>query len=141
MILDGITLLILGILAAPSLVLSKKPDAAELLGKMAKWQGWIGFIAFLWGLWGIIWTILAIGWIAYGLPVRWFTWLICNIIELVLGFMLGYGLIAKYALSKSEAAKEKGAKVLAKLAPMTGTLAIISLIFGVWTIIAFFLPF
>jgi hypothetical protein len=141
MILDGLTLIILGILAAPSLILSKKPDAAEKLAKIAKWQGWIGFIAFLWGLWGIIWAILTIEWIAYGWPVRWFTWFFCNIIELVLGFMLGYGLIAKYALSKSEAAKAKADQILAKLAPVQGTLAIISIIFGIWTIIAAFLPF
>jgi hypothetical protein len=141
MILDGITLIIIGILAAPQLILSKKPDAAEKLAGIAKWQGWIGFIAFIWGLWGCIWAVLTIGWIAAGWPVRWFTWFICNIIELVLGFMLGYGLISKYALSKSEAAKEKAGKILAKLAPVQGTLAIISIIFGLWTIIASFLPF
>jgi hypothetical protein len=141
MILDGITLIIIGILAAPQLILSKRPDAAETLGKIAKWQGWIGFIAFLWGLWGIIWAILTIGWIAAGWPVRWFTWLVCNVGELVLGFMLGYGLIAKYVLSKSDEAKAKADGILKKLAPVQGTFAIIAIVFGIWTIIAAFLPF
>jgi len=141
MLLDGITLIIIGILAAPQLILSKRPDAAEKLAGIAKWQGWIGFIAFLWGLWGCIWAVLTIGWIAGGWPIRWFTWMLCNIGELVLGFLLGYGLIAKYTLSKSEAAKAKGEAILKKLAPVQGTLAIIAIILGLWTIIATFLPF
>jgi hypothetical protein len=123
------------------LILSKKPDAAEKLASVAKWQGWFGLIIFVWGLWGLIWAVLSIGWIAAGWPVRWFTWLICNLGELILGFLLGYGLIAKYAFSKSEAAKAKGEQALKKLAPIQGTLAIIAIIVGLWTIIASFLPF
>jgi hypothetical protein len=141
MLLDGISLLLVGILAAPQLILSRKPNAAELLAKVAKWQGWIGIIAFVWGLWGIIWAIMTIGWIASGWPVRWFTWLVANIGQVVLGFIVGYGLIAKFALSKNEAAKAKGEQILQKLAPVQGTLAIIGIILGLWTIIASFLPF
>ncbi len=56
----GITLIILGILAAPSLLLSKKPNAKELLDKITPYQGWIGLGFCFWGLWGIIQALLNI---------------------------------------------------------------------------------
>jgi len=37
----GITLVLLSIIAVPSLILSKKPDAKELLKKIEPYQGWI----------------------------------------------------------------------------------------------------
>jgi hypothetical protein len=136
----GITLIILGILAAPSLILSRKPDADKILGKITPYQGWIGIICCLWGIYGIIWTLMGIGWMAWR-PVWWFTLLIGSIMEMILGFILGYGLIAKFIFSKSEAAKEKGAAIIAKLAPVQGTLGIIGIIVGIWVIIASFLPY
>ncbi len=134
----GITLILLSLLAAPSLFLSKKPDAARLLAKITPYQGWIGLIFCLWGIWGIISALLSVGLVALW-PIWWFTWLIGSIIEALLGFLLGYGLIAKYVLSKSEAAKAKAEQILAKLAPVQGTIAIIGIIVGLWMIIASFL--
>ena len=59
--------------------------------------------------------------------------------QAVLGFILGYGLIAKYVFSKSEEAKIKGEQLLAKLAPIQGKLGIAGIAVGVWTILASFL--
>lgn len=136
----GITLIILGILAAPSLILSRRPDADKILGKITPYQGWIGIIFCFWGIYGIIWSVTTIPLIAWA-PVWWFTLLIGSIMEMILGFILGYGLIAKFIFSRSEAAKEKGAAIIAKLAPVQGTLGIIGIIVGIWVIIASFLPF
>ncbi len=50
----GILLILLSIIAVPSLILSKKPNAKELLEKIEPYQGWIGIVFFFWGVWGII---------------------------------------------------------------------------------------
>lgn len=138
--LDGILLIILGILAVPSLLLSKKPNAKELLDKIAPFQGIIGVIFCLWGIFTLIGCILGLSWLTAA-PIYWITWLLVAIVEMVLGFLLGYGLIAKYALSKNEAAKAKGEQLLAKLAPMQGKFGIVAIILGIWMIIAYMLWF
>ncbi len=103
----GITLILLSIVAVPSLILSKRPDAKEILAKVEPYQGWIGVVFAIWGLWGIIQSILWIGYIA-DFPIWWISFLAINIVQFALGFMLGYGLINKYVLSKNETAREKG---------------------------------
>jgi len=138
----GILLIILGILAVPSLILSKKPNAKELLDKITPFQGIIGVIFCLWGVWNTIWAVIGlVGYISGGLwsIVFGLTILACSIVQAVLGFLLGYSLIAKYALSKNEAAKEKGEQLLAKLAPMQGKFGIAAIILGVWCIICSFI--
>jgi hypothetical protein len=139
-VLWGITLIILGILASPSLILSRRPDAGKVLGKITPWQGWIGIIFFFWGIWGVISSLLT-AWAIALVPVWWFTLLIGSVMEMVLGFILGYGLIAKYIFSKSETAREKGEAIIAKLAPVQGVIGIIGIIVGIWVIIASFLPY
>lgn len=133
----GITLIILGILAIPSLILSKKPDAKEILDKITPYQGWIGVVFCIWGVWGIISCILSIGWLST-FPIYWILWLLVSIVEACLGFIMGYSLIAKYALSKNEAAAQKGEQVLAKLRPLQGKLGIVAIILGVVMIISSF---
>ena len=131
----GITLIILGILASPSLLLSKKPNAKELLDKITPYQGWIGLGFCFWGVWGVIQAILNIGWIG-DWPIWWITWLASSAVEAVLGFILGYGMISRHLLSKNEQAKEKGEQLLAQLAPIQGKLGLAGIIVGVWVIIA-----
>ncbi|MFT3993164.1 MAG: hypothetical protein QM660_02565 [Dysgonomonas sp.] len=138
----GIILIVLGLLAAPSLLLSKKPNAKELLDKLVPYQGWAGVVFCIWGIWGIISTILSIGvFFSFGLwGMIWgITSLLCSLVEAVLGFLLGYPLIVQYALSKNEAAKEKGAQLLAKLQPIQGKLGLLGIIMGIWWIICSFL--
>ena len=133
----GITLIILSLIAVPSLILAKKPNAQELLDKVAPYQGWIGVVFCFWGIWGIISLLLNLGLLGYGIPgiISWVTWFLYAVVETTLGFILGYSLIVKYVLNKNEAAKEKGAQVLAKLTPLQGKLGILGLIVGAWCII------
>ncbi len=131
----GITLIILGLLAAPSLLLSKKPNAQELLDKIAPYQGWIGLLFCFWGIWGVIQAVLNIS-ILGSWPIWWITWIASAAIQAVLGFILGYGMINKLLLSKNEEAKEKGANLLRKLAPIQGKLGLIGVCIGVWVILA-----
>lgn len=134
----GITLILLSIIAVPSLILSKKPNAQELLDKVAPYQGWIGLVFCFFGVWGIISAFLNIGWLSAA-PVWWVTLLAGSVVEAALGFMLGFSMINKLLLSKNEAAKEKAAELREKLAPKQGKLGILGLIVGGWMIAASFL--
>lgn len=134
----GISLILLSIIAVPSLILSKKPNAKELLEKITPYQGWIGIVFCFWGIWGIIHTVLNMGWLA-SIPIWWSTLLAGSIVEAGLGFMLGYGLINKMLLSGSESAKQKAEKIREKIAPKQGKLGVLGLIVGAWMIIASFM--
>ncbi|KPQ19227.1 MAG: hypothetical protein HLUCCX10_03370 [Algoriphagus marincola HL-49] len=134
----GITLIILGILAAPSLLLSKKPNAQELLDKITPYQGWIGLVFCLWGVWGVISAILNMG-LLTSWPIWWITWIASSAIQAVLGFLLGYGMINKLLLSKNDDAKEKGEQLLQKLAPLQGKLGMVGIVVGAWVIVASFM--
>jgi len=134
----GLALIVLGALSAASLIVAKKPNAAELLNKITPYQGWFGIFACLWGLFGIIWALVGIGVLAWGIfgVIWWLTWLLGCVLLAVLGFILGYGLITKYVFGKNEEAKAKGDAILAKLAPLQGTLGIVAIIVGVWFVVA-----
>jgi len=131
----GITLIILGLLAVPSLLLSKKPDAKEMFEKIAPYQGWIGVVFAFWGIWGIISALLNLSMIG-SWPIYWATWLLVSVVEAALGFILGYGLIAKHALSKNAQAAAKGEELLAKLTPLQGKLGIVAIVLGIWQVIS-----
>ncbi|WP_018626825.1 hypothetical protein [Niabella aurantiaca] len=133
--LYGILLILLGILAVPSLVLSRKPEAKALLDKITPYQGWIGIVFCIWGLWGIISALLHIGWLSI-VPVTWLLWLATAGVTAALGFILGYGLIQQYALSKNKEASEKGQRLLEKLRPQQGRLGIAAIVIGILSIIA-----
>jgi len=138
--LFGITLIILGILAVPSLLLAKKPNAQELLDKITPYQGWIGLGFCFWGVWNIIRAILNLGWLT-DFPIYWVTWLAVSVVTAALGFILGYGMISKHLLSKNEEAKAKGEQLLAKLRPLQGKLGMAAIILGIWSIISSILFF
>ena len=134
----GITLVLLSIIAVPSLVLSKKPNAKELLEKIEPYQGWIGIVFCFWGVWGVISSLLNIGWLTSA-PIWWITLLAGSLIQAILGFMLGFGLINKFFLGKNEKAKEKAIELRSKIAPKQGKLGIVGIAVGIWVIVASFL--
>ncbi len=131
----GITLILLSIIAVPSLILAKKPNAKELLDKIEPYQGWIGLIFCLGGVWGVISAFLNMGWITT-FPIWWISLLAGSLVQAVLGFMLGFGMINKLLLSKNEAAQEKAEALRVKLAPKLGKLGLFGLIVGGWMIVA-----
>lgn len=134
----GITLVLLSIIAVPSLILSKKPNAKELLAKVEPYQGWIGLVFCIWGVWGIITSIINIGWMTTA-PIWWATLLAGSIVEATLGFMLGFAVINKIIIGKNESAQVKAAELRAKIAPKQGKLGVLGIIVGIWMIVASFL--
>lgn len=131
--ISGIWLLVLGILAVPSLVLAKRPDAKELLGKIAPYQGWMGAISVIYGVWGIISSVLTVSWIATW-PIYWATLLADSILLAALGLILGIGVMKTFI--KSPPAQAKLDSTLAKVAPHQGRLGLAGIGVGVWMIVA-----
>jgi hypothetical protein len=91
-----------------------------------------------WGIWGIISAIINFGWLT-STPIWWISFLAGNIVSAALGFMLGFGLINKYFLSKNADAKEKADTLRAKIAPKQGKLGIVGISVGIWMIPASFI--
>ena len=131
--INGIWLAVLGCLAVPSLVLAKRPDAKEILGKIAPYQGWMGAISCLWGIWGIISAVLNIGWLTSA-PIFWVTWLADSVLLAGLGLILGIGTMKTFV--KDPTAQAKLDETLAKLAPHQGRLGLAGIGVGIWMVVA-----
>ena len=55
-------MMLLGVLGAANLIIAKKPDAKEIIGKISPYQGWIGAISAVWGAVIIIHAVLNLRW-------------------------------------------------------------------------------
>jgi hypothetical protein len=129
----GIWLAVLGVLGASSLIIAKKPEAKELIGKLAPFQGWIGAISALWGAWGIISCLLNIGYLGRW-PIYWVSWLAASILLFALGLLLGVGVLKTFI--KNPQANEKMDQTIARLAPYQGNLGLAAIALGVWTVVS-----
>jgi hypothetical protein len=127
--IQAIITILSGILAASGFFIARKPNAKELIDKITPYQGWVGVIVFLWGVWQTICVILNLGWIAHNL-LFWIAWAVLAFANMFVGFLLGFGLITKYALSKNEEAMEKGQRIRGKLVKYQIPLGFISIGIG-----------
>jgi hypothetical protein len=130
MIIDGLLLMLLGVLAVPGLIIAKRPDAKQLIDKIAPYQGWIGAILALWGVFRLITWFQSFRFL--GLGVRGiimfaiytaFVWTM-----IALGFMLGVGVLKTFI--KDANAQAKMDQVMAKLVPKQGQLGLLALVLG-----------
>jgi hypothetical protein len=120
-----------GILAAASLIVAKKPNAQQLIDKLTPYQGWVGIVLFIWGIYDLIHLLGNIG-VYFKASVLISVFLLVAVpTELVVGFLLGFGLITKYALSKNATAMEKGQQIRGKLAAFQGPLGLVAIGVGV----------
>src|SRR5271169_6870789 len=125
----GAWLAVLGILGAASLIVAKRPDAKEAIAKLAPYQGWIGALSAIGGAWDIISSVLNIGWMT-SMPIHWFTYLAVGVVQLLLGFLLGIGVLKTFI--KDPKAHEKMDETLKKLSPYQGTLGLVAIGLGLW---------
>jgi len=130
---SGVWLIVLGILGAAGLIISKKPSAKELIDKLTPYQGWIGFVSAWWGIWGIIGALRLMSW-SMGAAL---TWMIVGAVQFCLGMILGVGVIKTFVKNKD--AQKKITDLVAKLIPFQGTLGLIAIGLGVWGIISSFI--
>jgi hypothetical protein len=119
-----------GVLASSGFIISKKPNARELIDKLTPYQGWIGAVMFFWGVWETISVVTHLGMLGQA-PLRFVFWTLVAISDLLVGFLLGYGMITKYAFSKNAAAQEKGAQVREKLVKWQAPLGLLAIVMGI----------
>ena len=129
----GIWLALLGVLAASNLIIARKPDAEQLIGKIAPYQGWIGAVSAVWGVFGILACIGHIGWMSTA-PVFWLSRLASSILLAGLGLLLGVGIFKSFI--KNPTAQTNLDRLIARLAPFQGTLGLIAIGLGAWMTIA-----
>lgn len=132
-------LFVLGVLGAANLIIAKKPDAKELIAKVAPYQGWMGVAGVFYGVHEIIFAVGFTEMLGAGLfpMLLWVTYVAAGGLQILLGFLLGVGTVKSFI--KSPAALEKMAQVQAKLAPFQGTLGLIAMATAVWYLICSFL--
>ena len=119
-----------GLLGAANLIIAKKPNAKELIDKLTPYQGWIGVVLVVWGVIDVIKIVPSLGALSAA-PLSMVIWILTALTELGLGFLLGYGLISKYALSKNPQALEKGQQLRAKLAVFQGPLGLTAIVLAI----------
>ena len=135
-LISGLWLAVLGVLGASSIIIAKKPDAKEMIAKLAPYQGWIGAVSALWGVWGVISAVLTLGWLAHW-PIYWVTALADSVLQFALGLILGVGVLKTFI--KNPQANEKMDQTLAKLLPYQGNLGLLAIGLGIWMVISSFL--
>ena len=127
--LAGLITIAGGVLAASALIIARKPNAKQLIDKLTPYQGWIGIVMFFWGVWAVFDCVTNLGVLRVA-PLFWAFWLASGAADLLVGFLLGFGLITKYALSKSPSARTRGENIRAKLAPYQGLCGIFAITMG-----------
>ncbi len=130
---SGIWLVLLGVLAVPSLIIAKRPDAKDMIAKLTPYQGWIGAVSCLGGIWGIISAILSIG-VLSTWPIFWISWMVGSVFQAALGLILGIGTLKTFI--KNPQAQAKMDETLAKLSPKQGMLGLGAIGFGIWVVVA-----
>lgn len=133
-----IILIALGIAAASSLIVAKKPNAKDLLDKLVPFQGWLGVIVCIIGIWRVIEGILNINILSIA-PLVWIIWMVVAVVELVLGFIMGFGLLNTYLFSRNAKTEEKGQQLIARLQPLQVKFGIAAIVIGILAIIGTFL--
>jgi hypothetical protein len=118
-----------GILAASALIIARKPNAKDLIDKITPYQGWIGIVMVFWGVWGTLACVGGIGQLSHR-PLFWLFWLASSVADLLVGFLLGFGLITRYALGRNAAAQARGQQIRAKLAGYQGVFGLFAIAMG-----------
>jgi hypothetical protein len=132
-LIGGLWLALLGVLGAASLIIAKKPNAKELIGKIAPYQGWIGAISALWGVFEIVFNgILGLGLLGTW-PILYILLLATALLHTSLGLLLGVGVLKTFI--KNPQAQSKMDETIKKLSPYQGILGLIAIGTGLATII------
>ena len=113
--LFSVLLVVVGLLAAYPGIVRARPDAKDILDKLVPYQGWFGIAALIWGALNILRILLHFGMMSV-MPAAWLILILAsNIVAVLLGLILGYGLIAQYVLNNSPEARRRGDELRSKL--------------------------
>ena len=128
--LGGLITIAGGTLASSGFIISRKPDAKQIIDKLVPYTGWIGIVLFCWGVWETIAVVRGLSLLGTA-PLTWIFWLCVAVADLAVGFLLGFSLISKYALSKNAAALAKGQQMREKLVKIQAPLGLFAIVMGV----------
>jgi hypothetical protein len=137
-LITGIVLVALGLLAASSSIVARRPDAQSYIDALVPYQGWLGFITCLWGVWIVFNAVLHLDLLRYA-PIWWITLAGSGALEFALGLLLGYALLTKFLLSRNAEAMKRGEQVRLSLVPYQTTLGYLAIMLGLWTVVATFM--
>lgn len=126
----GLWLTVLGILAAPNIIVSRKPEAKEWIDKLVPFQGWMGVISTVWGIIALIRFLTNLQWIKHWPVLALITTIAYILLFLILGILLGINVMKSFV--KDEGAKDKIDNLVSKLAPKQGFFGLVGIIVGVW---------
>ncbi len=135
-LINGLWLAVLGALGASSLIIAKRPDAKDMIAKLAPYQGWIGAVSALWGVWGIISSVLNLGWLSVA-PIYWVTFLADSVLQFGLGLILGIGVLKTFI--KQPAAQAKMDDLITRMQPKQGMMGLVAIGVGIWMVVSGFL--
>ena len=135
--LFALLLIVAGILAAAALIIKNQPNARDLIAKLVPFQGIIGIILLLWALVLLLFNVLPnLSLLFNFVPLTALLLLLTLLVAIALGFLLGYGLIAQYALNKNAGMASGGEAARMKLAPIQGILGLLGIGLGLWMLIS-----
>jgi hypothetical protein len=132
--LDALLIIAAGILAASGLIIARRPDAAKLIDKLSVGQGWIGVVLFFWGTWRVIWVLLNLGIFSVSFPLALVVTVV-SALEMILGFLLGFGLITHWTLRGNAMAMARGQAIRQKLAKYQGTFGLAGIAAGLLLVV------
>lgn len=135
--IQGISLMILGVIAASSLVYSTHRSAKTILNKIVPSQGWIGFLFCLWGLYSFISRGILEPERLAEQPLCWWNLLGINMMQIAIGGLLCYTMISKFVFSGSKEAKGKGDQRLLEFATVQGWFGVAGMAIGAGSIFIF----
>ena len=127
--LGGLITIVGGILAASGFIIKRNPNAQSLIDKLAPYQGWIGMGMFFWGVWDTLQAVLGVSLLASHALI-WAFWMLSGVADLLVGFLLGFGLITHYALSKNPQAMATGQRIRSTLMGIQAPLGLLAIVMG-----------
>jgi hypothetical protein len=130
-----IFLMIAGALAAYPGIVSARPDARQVLDKILPYQGILGIIVLIWGVANLLYLLFHF--FLLTLPVL--LAVASDVVGILLGIILGYGLIAQHALANNADWRRKGENFRSKLLGRQVALGWAGIILGIVGLIRYLL--
>jgi hypothetical protein len=127
--IDGLLTIAGGLLAASALIIARKPNAQQLIDKLTPAQGWIGVVMFFWGIWNALSILRHFGALTHA-PLLLVVGSVLVAMQLVVGFLLGFGLITSWTLRGNAMAMARGQAIRQKLAAYQGVFGLIAIATG-----------
>jgi hypothetical protein len=115
--LFAILLIFAGALAAYSGLVRTWPNFRQGLDRIMPYKEWFAIPVLIWGIWNLLRILFHLGMMTM-LPAMWLIIiLVGNAVAVLLGFILGFELIAQYLLTNAPNARRHGEEWRSKLLP------------------------